>query len=163
VISVTVTGSTSQLERAREVLILRNSIGKCYLRVLLASLLILRKLKNLIRTPCSLCVCMFIPLSLLGNGSINMFPRQRNTSDNRRIVARRGGGVEYLHRDRASRRRRRKEKSNVRDSKIWSRVPRDSDPRRITLWWGPTAYSKDRPVLSLERTPHKNKTVTVKQ
>jgi hypothetical protein len=35
-----------------------------------------------------------------------------------------GGGVEYLHRDPASRRRRRKEKSQIWDSKIRSRVPR---------------------------------------
>jgi hypothetical protein len=33
-----------------------------------------------------------------------------------------GGGVEYLHRDPASRRRRRKGKSQIWDSKIWSRV-----------------------------------------
>jgi hypothetical protein len=30
-------------------------------------------------------------------------------------------------------------------------------------WEDPAAYSKDRPVLSSERAPHKNKTVTVKQ
>jgi hypothetical protein len=36
-------------------------------------------------------------------------------------------GVEYLHRDPTSRRRRRKGKSQIRDSKIWSRVSRDSD------------------------------------
>jgi hypothetical protein len=30
-------------------------------------------------------------------------------------------------------------------------------------WQGPGAYRKDRPVLSSERTPHKNKTVIVKQ
>jgi hypothetical protein len=30
-------------------------------------------------------------------------------------------------------------------------------------WWGPAAYRKDRPVLSSERAPHKNKTVTVKE
>jgi hypothetical protein len=28
---------------------------------------------------------------------------------------------------------------------------------------GPAAYTKDRPVLSSERAPHKNRTVTVKQ
>jgi hypothetical protein len=44
-----------------------------------------------------------------------------------------GGGVEYLHRDSASRRRRRKGKSQIGDSKIWSRVPRDSDPRKTAL------------------------------
>jgi hypothetical protein len=31
------------------------------------------------------------------------------------------------------------------------------------LWQGPAAYTKDRNVLSSERAPHKNKTVTVKQ
>jgi hypothetical protein len=30
-------------------------------------------------------------------------------------------------------------------------------------WRGPAAYTKDRPVFSLERAPHKNKTLTVKQ
>jgi hypothetical protein len=30
-------------------------------------------------------------------------------------------------------------------------------------WQGPAAYIKDRPVLSSERAPHKNKTVTVTQ
>jgi hypothetical protein len=44
-----------------------------------------------------------------------------------------GGGFEYLHRGPASRRRRRKEKSRIWDSKIWSRVPRDSDPRMTAL------------------------------
>jgi hypothetical protein len=36
-------GITNQIERAREVLILSNSIGKCYLSVLLASFLMLKK------------------------------------------------------------------------------------------------------------------------
>jgi hypothetical protein len=44
-----------------------------------------------------------------------------------------GGGVEYLHRDPESRRRRRDGKSQIWDSKIWSRVPRDSDPTKIAL------------------------------
>jgi hypothetical protein len=44
-----------------------------------------------------------------------------------------GGWVEYLHRDPASRRRRRKGKSHIWDSKIWSRVQRDSDPRKTAL------------------------------
>jgi hypothetical protein len=30
-------------------------------------------------------------------------------------------------------------------------------------WRGPPAYTKDRPVLSSERAPQKNKTVTVKE
>jgi hypothetical protein len=61
-----------------------------------------------------------------------------------------GGGVEYLQRDPASRRKRRKGKPQMRDSKIWSRDPRDSDPRETAL-----AYIKDRPDLSSERAPHK--------
>jgi hypothetical protein len=44
-----------------------------------------------------------------------------------------GGGVEYRHRSSASRRRRRKGKSRIWDSKIWSRVLRDSDPRMTAL------------------------------
>jgi hypothetical protein len=44
-----------------------------------------------------------------------------------------GGGVEYLHRDPASRKRRRKGKSQNWDSKIWSRDPRDKGPRKTAL------------------------------
>jgi hypothetical protein len=44
-----------------------------------------------------------------------------------------GGGVDYLCRSPASRRRRQKEKSRMRGSKIWLRVPRDSDPRTTAL------------------------------
>jgi hypothetical protein len=35
--------------------------------------------------------------------------------------------------------------------------------RERLRWQGPTAYTKDRSVLLSERTPHENKTVTVKQ
>jgi hypothetical protein len=35
--------------------------------------------------------------------------------------------------------------------------------RERLCWQGPAAYTKDRPVLSSERAPHKNKSVTVKQ
>jgi hypothetical protein len=44
-----------------------------------------------------------------------------------------GGGLEYLHRDPASRRRRRKGTSRIWGSKIWSRVLRDSDPKMTPL------------------------------
>jgi hypothetical protein len=37
-----------------------------------------------------------------------------------------------------------------------------TDPRKTT-WRGPAVYIKDRPVLSSERAPHENKTVTVKE
>jgi hypothetical protein len=45
----------------------------------------------------------------------------------------RGGGVEYLHRDPASRRRRRKGKSRIWDSKMWPRVLWDSDQKMTAL------------------------------
>jgi hypothetical protein len=60
-----------------------------------------------------------------------------------------GGGVEYLHRNPASGRRRQKRKSRIWDSKIWSRVPRESDPRM--RWRKPAAIVNDRPILSSER------------
>jgi hypothetical protein len=59
-----------------------------------------------------------------------------------------GGGFEYLHRDPASRRRRRKGKSQIWDSKIWSRVPRDSDPRKTTLARASSIYQRQsRPLV----------------
>jgi hypothetical protein len=54
-----------------------------------------------------------------------------------------GGGVEYLHRDPASRRRRRKGKSQIRDSKVWSRVPSDSHPRKTALARASSIYKSD--------------------
>jgi hypothetical protein len=44
-----------------------------------------------------------------------------------------GGGVEYLHRTPASSRTRRKGKSRIWDTKIWSLVPRHSDSRMTAL------------------------------
>jgi hypothetical protein len=73
-----------------------------------------------------------------------------------------GGGVEYLHRDPASHRRRRKGKSQIWDSIIRSRVPRDSDPR-MTALARPAAIVNDRPVLSSDTAPHINKPATVWQ
>jgi hypothetical protein len=35
--------------------------------------------------------------------------------------------------------------------------------RKRVCWRGPTGYTKDRPILSSERAPHKNKTVTVRE
>jgi hypothetical protein len=72
-----------------------------------------------------------------------------------------GGGVEYLHRDPASRRRRRKGKSQILDSKIRSQVPRDYDQERLR-WQRPAAHTNDRPVLSSERASHGMKNVTVR-
>jgi hypothetical protein len=70
-----------------------------------------------------------------------------------------GGGVEYLHRDLASRRRRRKGKSQIWDSKIWSRVPRDSDPRKTTLARASSMYKRQTRPLVREGAPQ-NRTVT---
>jgi hypothetical protein len=59
-----------------------------------------------------------------------------------------GGGFEYLHRDSASRRRRRKGKSQIWDTKIWSWVPRDSDPRKPTLARASSIYKRQtRPLV----------------
>jgi hypothetical protein len=44
-----------------------------------------------------------------------------------------GGGIGYHYRNPASRRRRRKGKSRIWDSKILSRIARDSDPRMTAL------------------------------
>jgi hypothetical protein len=59
-----------------------------------------------------------------------------------------GGGIEYLHRDPTSRRRRESQGT-------WT--------QERLHWQGPAAHTKDRPVLSSERAPHNNKTVTVIQ
>jgi hypothetical protein len=73
-----------------------------------------------------------------------------------------GGEVEYLHRDPASRRRRRKGKSQIWYSKIRSQVPRDCDRERLR-WQRPAAHTKDRPVLSSEMASHGMKNVTVRR
>jgi hypothetical protein len=62
----------------------------------------------------------------------------------------------------ASRRRRRKGKSQIWDSKIRSQVPRDYGRERLP-WQGPAAHTKDRPVLSSERASHWIKNVTVRR
>jgi hypothetical protein len=52
------------------------------------------------------------------------------------------------------------EKGNLKYETV--KYGRESQGTRERLrWQGPAAYTKDRPILSLERTPHKNKTVTV--
>jgi hypothetical protein len=75
-----------------------------------------------------------------------------------------GGGVECLHRDPASRRRRRKGKSRVWDSKIWSRVPRDSYPRKTALARASSIYKWQTHPLIREGAPqkHDRKCQTVK-
>jgi hypothetical protein len=78
------------------------------------------------------------------------------------IIGSCGGWVEYLHRDPASRRRRRKGKSQIWDSKIWSRVPRDSYPRKTALASASSIYKRQTCPLVREGAPQ-NKTVIVKQ
>ena len=53
-----------------------------------------------------------------------------------------GGGVKYFHRDHASRRRRRNGKSQISYSKIWLRVPWDSDMRKTALARASTIYKR---------------------
>jgi hypothetical protein len=68
-----------------------------------------------------------------GRGSI---PRQTDWQTVSRNVTQLkpcGGGVEYLHRDPASHRRRRKGKYQNWDSRIWSRDPRVTDPIKTAL------------------------------
>jgi hypothetical protein len=64
-----------------------------------------------------------------------------------------GGGVKYLHRDPARRRRRRKGKSQIPDSKIWSRVPRDSNPRKTALARASSKYTRQTRSLVREGAP----------
>jgi hypothetical protein len=64
------------------------------------------------------------------------------------------GGVEYLHRSPASRRRRRKWKSRIWGNKIWSWYPRDSDPRMTALArTGNNCKGETRPFVR-ESAPH---------
>jgi hypothetical protein len=64
------------------------------------------------------------------------------------------GGVEYLHRSLANRRRRRKGKSRIWDSKIWSRVPRDSDHRTTVLSRTSNNCKRQTRRLVRESAPH---------
>jgi hypothetical protein len=45
----------------------------------------------------------------------------------------------------------------------YGRESQDTQTQERLRWQGPAAYTKDRPVLSLERAPQKNKAVTIKQ
>jgi hypothetical protein len=66
-----------------------------------------------------------------------------------------GGGFEYLYRDPVSCRRRWKGKSQIWDSKIWSRVPRTSDPRKTTLSRASSIYKRQTHSLVREGAPQK--------
>jgi hypothetical protein len=56
------------------------------------------------------------------------------------------------------------EKGNLKSETVkYDRESQGTRTRERLRWQGPAAYSKDRPVLSSEMAPHKNKTVTVRQ
>jgi hypothetical protein len=65
-----------------------------------------------------------------------------------------GGGIEYLNRSPASHRRRRKVKSRIWDSKVWSPVPRDSDPRMTALARTSSNCKRETRPLVRESAPH---------
>jgi hypothetical protein len=122
--------------------------------------------------------------SLLDNGSLGMFLRQKTGLWKIRTVATKLTQVS------AATNKQRKIQELFRNSDLYSVRPRDikggvvggdekgslktetvkyrreiqgTRTRERLRWGGPAAYTKDRPVLSSERAPHKNKTVTVKQ
>jgi hypothetical protein len=56
------------------------------------------------------------------------------------------------------------EKGSLKSESVKYNCESQGTQTRETLrWQEPAAYTKDKPVLSSERAPHKNKTVTVKQ
>jgi hypothetical protein len=56
------------------------------------------------------------------------------------------------------------EKGSLKSETVkYGREPQGTRTRERLRWQGPAAHKKDRPVLSSERAPHKNKTVTVTQ
>jgi hypothetical protein len=65
-----------------------------------------------------------------------------------------GGGVEYLHRDPVSRRRRRNGKSQIWDGKMWSRVQRGSDQRMTALARASSNCKRQTRPPIRESTPH---------
>jgi hypothetical protein len=66
-----------------------------------------------------------------------------------------GGGVQYLHRDPASRKRRWNRKSQIWECKIWSRVPRNSEPRKTALGRPSSIYKRRTRPLVREGAPQK--------
>jgi hypothetical protein len=56
------------------------------------------------------------------------------------------------------------EKGNLKSETVeYGRESLGTRTRETLRWQGPEAYTKDTPVLSPERSPHENKTVTVKE
>jgi hypothetical protein len=71
----------------------------------------------------------------------------------RKLHNKRIPGVTNLHRDPASRRRQRKGKSQTWDSKIWSWVSRDSDPRKTALARASSIYKMQTRLSPLLSSP----------
>jgi hypothetical protein len=67
-----------------------------------------------------------------------------------------GGGIQYLHRDPASRKRRRKG-SLKSETVIYGCESQGIRIQERLCWQGPVVYTKDRPALSVERA-HPQKT-----
>jgi hypothetical protein len=56
------------------------------------------------------------------------------------------------------------EKGSLKSETVkYGRESQETRTHERLRWRGPAAYTKDRPILSSERVPYKNKTVTVKQ
>jgi hypothetical protein len=56
------------------------------------------------------------------------------------------------------------EKGSLKSETVkYGREPHGTRTRERLRWQGPAPYTTDSPVLSLERAPHKKKTVTVKE
>jgi hypothetical protein len=72
------------------------------------------------------------------------------------------GGVEYLHRDPASRRKLRKGKSQIWDSEMWSRVARDSFPRKTALARASSIYKRQTRPHVREGAPQKQDFICLK-
>jgi hypothetical protein len=91
----------------------------------------------------------------LSRGKANNAKRYKWVSGTFLLLDPCGGGVEYLHRHPASRKRRRKGKSQIWDSKVWSWVPRDSDPRKTALARASSIYKRQTRPLVREGAPQK--------
>jgi hypothetical protein len=92
-------------------------------------------------------------------GTVFLFgPRKiliKKTTEARQLRNPCKGGFEYLHRELASRRRQHKGKSQIWGSQRWSRVPKDSDPRKTALARTSSIYKRQTRPLVRESVPEK--------
>jgi hypothetical protein len=77
--------------------------------------------------------------------------RYKEENCGNRVSNPRGGGVKYLHRDTACLKS---------ETVKYAREFQGTRTRERLRWQGPAAYTNERTVLSSERAPHKNKTVS---